>query len=244
MKNHPLTGGALYMDMALMNYYDVYGHYWESVAAGFGTQAKANAFHKRITDAGLADVPLGVTETGVRSNLVGLDGQARCVDMIMVRGMAARLALINWWSFKDYSDSEPYPKNTWKYGLVDQNVQPKNSYTAFKTLTTELNGYAFNKAKSGKRGFADVEVYFFKNGAKKKYVVWSSSVTLSDYSVPGCAWSRNSRKATFKAAKLRVVDYKGKAITIKDNSKRDKDKTVGKIAIMVANDPKVVQINP
>lgn len=269
IKNNPLPNGAPYMDLALFNYYDIYGRYWETVAAGHGIQAKTNAFRQRMTDAGLAVVPLGVSETGVHSNSspamrqpgpapsvgvsvtglpsgadsLGLAGQARCVDVNLVRGIAAQLTFINWWTFKDYPDSAPPPKNTWKYGLVDQNLQPKKSYTAFQTMTTELNGYTYIKSAGGKRGFAGVEAYFFKSGAKKKYVVWSASI-ISTSDFPECSWARSKRNATFKATKLRVVDYMGKVTTIKDNSKRDKDKTAGKIAITVANDPKFVQINP
>lgn len=245
MKNHPLPNSAPYMDMALFNYYDIYGRYWETVAKGHGLQSKTTAFRNRMTAAGLAVVPLGVSETGVRSNAdyIGAIGQARCVNINLVRGMAAKLKFINWWTFKDYPDSAPSPQNTWKYGLVNQNLQPKDSYYAFSRLTSELNGYEFSKILSGKTGFVGVEAYFFKSGAAKKYVVWSMSIRRSS-DFPECSWARNNSLATFTATKLLVVDYKGKTITVKDNSKKDKNPAVGKIAISVGNDPKFVQVNP
>jgi hypothetical protein len=148
-----------------------------------------------------------------------------------------------WWTFRDYSDSAPFPSNTNKYGIVDQDLQPKPSYTTMQMLATELNGYKFKKSFSGSAGFADVEAYRFKSGKQFKFVVWSSKIAAAT-PAPECSWARVTRVATFDAKKLRVVNYLNKVKNIKDNSKKDLDKSPGKIAINVTSAPVIVEINP
>lgn len=245
MKSHPLPLGQKYMDMQLLNYYDFYGRYWEKVAPGHGIQAKATALRARMTSAGIPVVPLFVSETGEESRdvWIGLNGQAKCLTIGMVRGAAADLKGVMWWTFKDFADTEPPPRNTWKYGIVDQKLVPKPSYTSLKSLVTELNAYKYAKTLSDTTGFTGVEAYQFKKDTLLKIVVWSNSIASQTYK-PGCSWQRNTRVATFTAKKLRVVDYLGKVTLIDDNSLKDTNKVVGKIAINVAGGPQIVQINP
>ena len=243
MKNNPLSNGEKYMDMVLFNFYNLYGPYWQKKSSGYGIQAKAKVLRKLMTDSGIPVVPLFVTETGERPtrDWVGLDGQARCLNRTMVRGAAVKLTGIIWWTFRDSIDNPD-----WKYGIVNQNLQPKPSYTALQTLVTELNGLEYSKTKSNKTGFKGVESYYFVGGGMKKYVVWAFSKANppDPWVKPECDWPRNTAKATFKATKLRVVNYLGVVKTIKDNSKKDQDPAVGSIAIKVSGDPLIVQINP
>ena len=192
-----------------------------------------------------------VSETGEHSlpdggaEGVGLNGQAACLDITFTRGAAPNLTGIVWWTFKDYSAVDPFPQSNWKYGLVDANMQPKPSYTAMQTLTSELNGFTFKKDwsnKASKKGtFSNVESYQFAAGTVNKYVVWSSVYQKIDPKFPNhnytspCAWARNTAKATFKAKTLRVVDYLGKITIIKDNKKGDLDKVKGTITIQLGN---------
>ncbi len=243
MKNHPLSPGQKYMDMVLFNYYDIYGRYWEANAPGRGIQAKAAALKKKMQSAGVPVVPLFVTETGEDSISIGLQGQARCLDITFVRGAAAKLAGVVWWTFQDFPDDADWPYNTWKFGIVNQNRQPKPSYNALVTLTTELNGYVYKKTLSNTANLRGVEAYRFAKGKSAKFVVWSSTYQSTSYD-PECSWPRVSKLAKFDAKKIRVVDYLGNAKTIKDNSKKDKDKTGGKIGIIVTGSPQIVQINP
>lgn len=250
MAKHPLPKHEKYMDLQLLNYYDIYGSaWWEKVAAGHGVQAKAAALRSRMKSAGIPIVPLFVSETGEPSikSWIGLSGQARCLDIAMVRGAATKLKGMIWWTFRDFSDSDPFPRNTWKYGIVDQNQVPKPSYTSLQTLATELNGYKYKKTLSDTTGFGNVEAYQFKNKKQIKVVVWSNSLNTPSGNAqyqPKCSWQRNPRIATFSANRLRVVTYMNKAKNIKDNSKKDKNKAVGQIGITVATDPQIVQINP
>ncbi|MBI4670400.1 MAG: hypothetical protein HY741_01860 [Chloroflexi bacterium] len=245
MQAHPLPSGQKYMDMVLFNYYDIYGRYWETRAKGRGVQAKAAVLRQNMKNAGIPVTSLFVSETGEDSQnaLVGLQGQARCLNRTMIRGAAAKLEGLVWWTFQDFPDSAPWPQNLWKYGVVDQNLQPKPSYTAFKTIASELNGLSYRKTLSNKTGFSSIEAYRFVGQGATKIVVWSSSIK-SQSNKTECAWTRNTKLATFKAKRLRVVSYLGSVKLIKDNSKADKNKTVGQIAIKVGADPLIVQLNP
>jgi hypothetical protein len=204
-----------------------------------------------MTNSGVPVVPLFITETGEYSakkgtSWVDANGQARCLSMTMVRGAAANLTGVIWWTFKDFPNGAPYPQNTWKYGIVTEYLKKKPSYNALKTLVTELNGMDYSATMSNMTGFKGVEAYSFVSGTVKKYVVWGYSKPKppETWVTPECGWPRYSNKATFKAKKLRVVNYLGKVTTIIDNSTLDKDLTAGKIAILAGADPQIVQINP
>jgi hypothetical protein len=243
IKNNPLPNGQKYFDTAIFNYYEIYGRYWETVANGRGIQSKADMLRKKMKAAGIPVTDLLVTETGEDSLSIGLKGQARCLDILLVRGAAAKLKGIIWWTFRDFPDNAPPPSNTWKYGVVDQNLQPKPAYTAMQVLVEQLNGFDFNKNLSGKSGFAGVEAYRFKGGGDTKIVVWSSSIRQVTYA-PDCSWARHKRLATFKGQSIKVVGFMGNEVVITDNSKKDKDKTVGRIAINVNGNPRIVELNP
>lgn len=249
MKNTPLPSGQKYMDMVLFNYYNIYGPYWQTKASGYGIQAKTKVLRNLMTGSGIEAVPLFVTETGEYSaskNWIDLKGQARCLNMTMARAAAAKLTGVIWWTFRDFPDSSPPPQNTWKYGIVNQNLQPKPSYAALTTLATELNGLDYSKTVTNKSGFTGVEAYYFTGGGVKKYVVWGliKPNPPAPWVKPECAWPRYSNLAKFKAGKIRVVNYLGVVKTITDNSKKDKDPAAGSIAVKAGADPLIVQINP
>jgi hypothetical protein len=240
--------GDKYMDMVLFNYYEIYGPFWETKAKGRGIQAKANVLRLKMQQANLVPVDLFVSETGLPSVSPFADkaGQARCVDITMVRGAAGGLKGIVWWTFRDFSDTDPRPdRREWKYGLVDQNMAPKPAYTAMQELTEQLNGFSYFKTHSGKKGFAGVEGYSFKSGTATKYVVWSSTIK-SQSTLADCSWTRSSKLVSIKAKKIEIVDYMGATVkVIEDNKgKADKDKTLGRIGFKVAGDPKFVRVNP
>jgi hypothetical protein len=241
-----LPPGDKFTDFVAFNYYDLYGtYYWQNKFAGQGIQAKANAIRQLMSTKGIKGVKLFVGETGEDSlsSNIGPAGQVQCLQMTMVRGAAAKLKGIIWWTFRDFPDTDAPPRNKWKYGVVDQNNQPKVSYTAFKTLATELNNYKYKGTYSNTAGFAGIEAYRFLNAGKYKYVVWSSTIA-NQSKKSNCSWDRVKRPVTFTATKIRTVNPKGKQKVIVDNSKKDLDKTVGKIAIKVGGQAMVVQINP
>lgn len=246
INKHPLPAPAQYMDGVPFNFYTAYGSYWEDVASGYAIQAKANALRKLMKSKGI-NVPLYVTETGNSSSSLGNDTQARCLDMVMVRGAAAKLKSIIWWTFKDYHldgpTDDPGDDIPIHYGLVDENLAVKPSYIALQVLTTELNGFNFSKTFSNKSGFSNVEAYRFKAGATTKYIVWSSKIkSVTDK--PECSWARVTQTAHIKAHSVRIVSSAGVEKIIVDNTKKDKDKTKGIIGIRAKASPQIIQVNP
>lgn len=249
MAANPLTNGDKYMDMVLFNYYEIYAPFWQSKAKGHAIQAKANMLRSLMQTAGIPVVDLMVTETGLPSAppFTDLAGQARCLDVTMVRGAAAPLVGVVWWTFRDFNDNDPQVyRRTWKYGIVDQDMNIKPGYTAMQVMVSELNTFTYSKTTSDKTGFKGVEAYAFKSGKVTKYAVWSSKLQAPDPNKPftDCTWGRNSATVTFKAKKVKIVDYMGGVTTIQDNKKGDKNKTIGLIGFKVAGDPKFVTINP
>lgn len=237
MGNHPLSQGQKYMDVVSFNYYDLYGPYWETQAGGRGIQAKANELREKMAAAGLELVPLFVTETGEDSNpgWIGKKGQARCLDIFMVRGAATYLQGIVWWTFQDTPNLY--------YGIVSASLKHKLSFNVYKSLIARLEGYQFKSDLSGSANLVNVEAYEFRKGSQRQVVVWSSSVAQELHKAP-CADPRNPRTAGFDAKKLEVRSMKGKKTIIKDNSSQDLDATVGRIAINTDGSPQFVLINP
>ncbi len=240
MKNNPRPAGEKFTDLLLFNYYDLYGtYYWTKKAGGAGVQAKASVIRQKLSQAGIKGVKLFVGETGSASYNDGVDGQARCMTLNMVRGAAAKLKGIIWWTFRDFDDRQP----TWKYGIVDINLQRKQAFYALKALAGELNNYKYKGTHSGQADFKDIEAYRFFGQGITKYVIVSSSIA-DQSKESNCSWLRNERVAKFSATKLRVVTHLGKAKNVRDNTKKDLDPAVGRIAIKVGTDPKIVQIYP
>ncbi len=225
-----------YADYIAFNYYDVYGPYWESrVAAKYhGIQAKAQ-FIRQLMQQGGVNFGLFVTETGESSDpdWVGLDGQSQCVVTQMVRGSGAGLDGVSWWSLVDVPG--------WGYyGILDVNLNPKPSYTAYQVLVSKLEGYRFAKNISTK----NVEAYQFVDGTKKRIVAWSAVVETP--SNARCADLRVPKPLTVKKVKkISVTDLYNKTTTlIKDNKKGDSDKRSKIIKFKVSSAPVYVDLNP
>lgn len=252
MKNNPLPNNQKYMDLALFNYYNLFGtYYWNKSNPALGFRSKVKALRKLMTQAGIPVVPLFVTETGEDSSPVSDDGvsekgQARCLTMTLTRGAANKLEGVIWWTFRDHAE----PHSNWDYGVVRMDLSKKPSYTALQTLAAELNGYNFEKMLTNKSGFTGVEAYRFGGISGKKYVVWSASATRG--ANVECSWSRSTKLASFQAQTLRVVNGAGvlnkadviKVKIIQDGSKKDKNPAAGIIGINVGASPMIVQINP
>lgn len=238
MKNNPRPAGEKFMDLVLFNYYDLYGtYYWKKQAAGEGIQSKAAVIRQKLAQANIKGVKLFVSETGSESFSNGQDGQARCVTYNLVRGAAAKLKGVVWWTFRDHDDSLP----TWKYGVVDMALQRKMAFYALQTLTTELDNYGYKGTESGQPDFKGIEAYRFGSKGKSKYFIASASI-LDSSKRSNCVWTRNERTARFNANKIRVVTYLGQRKNIRDNTKKDLDPAVGRIAIQVGTDPLFVTI--
>jgi hypothetical protein len=220
---HPLPAGEQYFDDFGFNFYRIYGPYWQSQAAGVGVTAKINKLKGLMQQYG---VPGGlmVSETGEDSVTVGTDEQSEFAVKTFTRGRAEGLDKMVWWTFQDFSDSNPAPSNTWKYGLIDQNANPKASFTAFQTMVNQLDGSSFVQALQVQGG----EGYVFSKGPDVKAVVWSETdapVTMA-----------------FSGSTLQVIDMYGVLKAVLDGSPEDSDSVPGRIGLQVGKFPVYVQV--
>jgi hypothetical protein len=236
MAEHPRPNGEPYADLLAFTFYSIYGPYWERQRSGagwHGIQAKAAAIRQRMADAGIS-IPLFVTETGEDSakSWIGVDGQSQCTVRNLVRGIAADLHSVTWWTFRDY------PQYGWYYGVVDANLAPKQSYMAYQTLVQNLRGANFIKMKSAKHA----EAYLFDKGGKAFVVAWSGAET-SNGKAP-CANPRRWVPLNFMTERLRVSDMYGNTMEIADNDEFDLNADTGKIKLMVDGYPRYFTLNP
>jgi hypothetical protein len=223
MQSNPLPAGEKYFDILSFNFYSIYGPYWESQADGFGVVAKANVLRGRMQKYGI-NAPLLVSETGDDSVRIGADGQSQYAVKTFTRGLAAGINNMIWWTWQDFPDSAPPPSNTWKYGLVDQNMTPKPSYAAYQTMSHEMTNAAFLQAVQVQGG----EGYLFTKDDAGIAVIWSSSdspVTI-----------------TFAGKNLKVTEMYGEQHMVGDGSTEDHDASDGSIGIRVDQSPVYIQL--
>lgn len=139
--------------------------------------ARAYSIDKWQSAYGL-DKPLASGEVGEQvSQGCGGDVQkceelhARQAVHVNVRGMAAGLKIICWYTLVDKPGGL-------KYGLLRSETDPRPSYTAYQVLTGELEGYSFEDqlvVTSGTVNPEYVQAYRFDKGGNKKLVLWRDS---------------------------------------------------------------------
>lgn len=223
MQANPLPDGGKYFDLLGFNFYAIYGPYWQRQAPGFGLVAKANALRRLMQKYGI-NAGLLVSETGDDSVRVGADGQSQYAVKTFTRGLAAGISNVIWWTWQDFPDNAPPPSNTWKYGLVDQNMTPKPSYSAYQTMSHTLTGATFSQEVTVQGG----EGYLFNKNGAGIAVIWSSTdapVTIS-----------------FAGKNVQVTDMYGVPRNIGDGSNEDQDASQGNIGIQVGPSPSYIQL--
>ncbi len=226
MQANPAPAGEKYFDMLAFNFYGIYGPYWEKQAGGVGVGAKANKLYSLMSNAGIS-APLVVSETGSNSKTVGDQEQSEFAVKTLTRALANGVAHAVWWTFQDVEDSKPAPVSTWKFGLIDQDQQPKPSYNAYQTVSHQLTGATFTGPLQVEGG----EGYLFSQGDSNKAVVWS----VSDQPIA----------VTFSGRALQVTDMFGGGRVVQDNADDDHDKSDGRIALQVDKKPVYIQlVNP
>lgn len=223
MRANPLPDGERYFDDVSFNFYGIYGPFWDRTTGGAGVSAKAAAVQQLLDTYGL-DAGLVVSETGSDSLSTSDDEQSEYVVKTFTRGLASGIRHMVWWTFQDFPDSNPAPSNTWKYGLIDQDFKPKPSYSAYQTLTNQLNGAAFLQPLQVNGG----EGYVFTRDGVAKAVVWSSldtPVTMA-----------------FSGKTLQVTSMYGELKPVIDGSPEDNDPGAGRIGLAVGKFPVYVQV--
>ena len=223
------AGGGHYVDTINFHYYPAFANNWKT-ADRYGSDivGKANALAAKFAAAGVGR-PLAVTETGWPTTSAipnGSDRPDRYVTQVYVRGMSRQIYPISWFTLVDY----PYPLDPYYYGLITSSLQPKQAYYAYRTLTSELDGYSFVRVR---RGFApSLEGYDFARGDSYKTVVWAlqAQPVAWDFAVaePGGV--------------LRVVSHTGNVSQISDGGSGDADGRVdGHVQISIGQDPLYLQ---
>jgi len=126
------------------------------------------------TEYGL-DKPLATGEVGLQVGATGAsddsttnDLQARHAIHVNVRGIAAGLKIINWYTLVDK------PSDPFKYGLVRSDLTPRPAYTAYQVLTEQLDGYVFDQ-QLVVSGNPRIQAYRFDRDGVKKLVLWRDS---------------------------------------------------------------------
>jgi hypothetical protein len=114
------------------------------------------------------EVGLQVGGTGTAEDPDTNDLQARHAIHVNVRGMAAGLKIINWYTLVDK------PNDSFQYGLVRSDLTPRPAYYAYQVLTQQLDGYVFDQQLviSGK---PMIQAYRFDRDGTKKLVLWRDS---------------------------------------------------------------------
>ncbi len=219
------AGGARYLDGVDFHYYPAFAPKWETPDRYVRDVAgKASALRAKFKAAGF-DLPMSLTETGWPTRTAvpaSYDHADRYVPQVYVRGMSAGIYPISWFSLVDY----PYALDPYYYGLVMTDYTIKPSYTAYRTMTRELDGYTFLRVR---RGFpTSLEGYDFLKNGKLKTVVWA----LGSQPV---SWSFALAKP---GGDLRMTSHLGVVTTATDGSAADADKKVdGFITVSVGLDP-------
>ena len=193
MRDNPPPPGRDYVDIIMANQYDFGRDDWDG---GDGTlpqnQDILAKFRQAVSDVSFnpstsgaysiarwqseygLDKPMGASEVGLQVSLdcsdveVCEELQARHVVHVNVRGMAADLKFITWYTLVDKA-TDPL-----KYGLLRSDLTPRPAYIAYQALTQQLDGYEFDQQLivSGK---PRIQAYRFDKEGVKKLVLWRDS---------------------------------------------------------------------
>ncbi len=231
MEDHPLPAGDKYADVLGFNNYLAYNlAYWDKHSMGIGVDAKANALRAIMAAHGF-DFPMVITEMSAWPTYPSAEGvpqatQARQAAQMYAQALYSDIQFTTWWTWSDYPDTNcgvNVQCDLFKYGLVDSQLTPKQSYFAVQNLANQLRGWKPDDARI-KAKYVDLG---FKKNGKKKRVVYARTNTFIDA----------VQYVSFNAHMLRVVDMMGNISTFDDNG-------TGKISLRVNANPRYVEIDP
>jgi len=211
-------GAASVIDSMAFHFYPINGLRWPTIAD------KALEIRNIMSNHGVAYLPLLVPETGYWSEAVPQydpfdsdpDKQARRLVQIYVRALTAGIESISWFAVFDHGTG------TDAHGLFFNGdlAQPKPAYSAYATLTRELDGMHYLAPVVA----ANAEGYLFtRPDGQSRVVIWGT--TNPTTSVP------------FLRACLRVVDKYGVVTEIVDGGVGDQDFAInGQVAVLIYQD--------
>jgi hypothetical protein len=227
-----------YVDIIAANQYNAFRDYWDSslptnqeIIAKFLQAVDDASFNPGVAGSysiykwqiayGL-DKPMASGEVGLQVSMGPVDVptmeelQARHAVHVNVRGMAAGLKIISWYTLKDK------PSDSLNYGLVRADGTLRPAYTAYQVLAQQLDGYVFDQqvVVSDK---PNIQAYRFDQDGVKKLVLWrDNGQKIKQQS------TTDTETMTISAAELgtwtgqvRVTDMMGNFDTYSDPSSVD-----------------------
>ena len=216
-------------DVMNFHYYPFFRIRWETY--GSGIMGKANRIRSKLANHGL-DRPLMCTETSWPSATTwGSDVlQSRFVVATFVRGMADGLVTQIWWPLKDVS--------TGLNGILDRDLNPKPSYHAYQTLTTQIGRVRDVRPLSvGETGGGNIEGYSFRvpgpDNIQRVDVLWYDCPQYLQKPPADCP-AGVSQTMVVPAQSLLITDMYGNSGIVDDASDGVVD---GHVAIQVRPNP-------
>jgi hypothetical protein len=178
-----------FVDIIAANQYNAFRDYWDGslptnqeIIAKFlqavddasfnPSVARSYSIYKWQTAYGL-DNPMASGEVSLQvSSGCGVQTceelQARHVVHVNVRGLAAGLKIITWYTLKDK------PSDSLNYGLVRTDGTLRPAYTAYQVLAQQLDGHVFDQ-QFVVAGKPNIQAYRFDRDGVKKLVLWRDS---------------------------------------------------------------------
>lgn len=216
-----LAEGGTSFDILSFHYYRPFHERWDPY--GPDLLGKVAYLRGKLADLGL-EKTLMATEIGQPTACppgeeCSDDLAARYVVQGFVRGLAAGLRAVIWFTMVDYDDPRAY-------GLLRQDLTPKPAYQAYRVLTQQLKGAKFSRTLSpGQGGWPDVEGYAFTSrDGGELYVLWAMGFVDQEIAVPG--------------KRLRLVTKEGTENSVSDGYAGDLGGVAdGQIVVKVSADP-------
>lgn len=221
--------GHACFDVMNFHYYPPFRSRWEQYGADI--IGKATYIRQVMAQYGFGNKSLICTETGWAGGTEwGNDElQSRYVVKGFVRGIAADLPIIIWYTASDGNDPT-LP------GLLTAHLEPKLSYYAFRNLVMQLGGAAYLRPLApDEAGSSALVGYVFNKSGRRVDVVWTEDST---------PYNPNDDPRvliTVSAAALRVVDKYGSVQFFND---ADDGVADGRISLYVDGSPLYLEYNP
>jgi len=193
LNNYP--GGARnYIDAVAFHFYPISAHRWPTILDKAAEIRAIMAYH------GIADLPLICPEMGYWSSEKWGSSpqiQANRLVQMFTRALSMDMSLLSWYKIYDAavagSAEDITPDRT--AGLLDIHGNPKPTYYAYKTMTTELNGAHYVRALN----IMDIEGYVFRLLDQREItVLWAVNLGAQGYT-----------NITFPYACMRRVEVDG-----------------------------------
>jgi hypothetical protein len=198
------TGLASYVDAVAINSYAYYGAAWETDQPGYDAGAKLRHVRNRLNQLGVS-LPLVVGESGVWStatptrpyrvnNALAPDElessparQAEYVGQMYARAREAGAVSVIWFTLDEVDP-------TVKYGLFDDSMNPKPSFTAYRQAATALGSMS--------RSFAVGSLVTVVSGNAERYgfADANNNATLVVWAINGTNASNPSAQIAVRGA--------------------------------------------